>query len=74
MSLSKSEMVSLLNLSESTYLKYLVLKYKKKRLPIQQIYKERFMFGEFHCLYGKLRGNAGLFLTFTRMQCSTWQN
>lgn len=55
-------MVSLLNLSKNTYLNYLTFKYKKS-LPIQLIYKDRFIFGEFHNLYGKLRGNAGLFLT-----------
>jgi hypothetical protein len=30
------------------------------------------MFGEFHHLYGKLRGNAGLFLTYTRMSIDTF--
>jgi hypothetical protein len=29
------------------------------------------MFGELHHLYGKLHGNAGLFLTYTRMSIDT---
>lgn len=72
MSLSKSQIAFLLNVSESTYLKYIILKYKKKRLPTQQIYKDRFVFGEFHHLYKNLCSDAALFLTYTRMSIETF--
>ena len=59
-------------LSESLAVKLFILKKKRKRNPLHQIYKDRFDFGEFHHLYSELRADDNLFCSYTRMSTSTF--
>lgn len=62
-------------LIENTYLKYKLLKMSKKkskRSSPNVIYKDRFIFGEFHQLYPQLRADKVMFRAYTRMNTDTF--
>lgn len=61
-------------LIENAYLKYKLLKMSKKskRSPPNVIYKDRFIFGEFHQLYPQLRADKVMFRAYTRMNTDTF--
>lgn len=61
-------------LLENSYLKYVLYKKNKKgkRSPPSEIYKDRFIFGEFYHLYPRLRVDITLFRTYTRMDPDTF--
>ena len=72
MSLSKLE---LLFLSENSYVKHILQRTNtrmRNRHFIDQIYKDRINFGEFHHLYCQLRENNNLFYQYTRMTQNTF--
>lgn len=48
-------------LSESLAVKLIILKNKRKRSSVHQIYKNRLNFGEFHHFYVELRADDNLF-------------
>jgi len=61
-------------LIENIYLKYKLLKMRKKskRSSPNVIYKDRFTFGEFHQLYPQLRTDKIMFRAYTRMTTVTF--
>jgi len=61
-------------LIENIYLKYKLLKMRKKskRSSPNVIYKDRFIFGEFHQLYPQLRTDKIMFRAYTRMTTDTF--
>ncbi|XP_054016728.1 uncharacterized protein LOC128897073 isoform X6 [Hylaeus anthracinus] len=71
MPLTKLQLFFLL---ENNYYKYKVLSKirKKRRQPVEEIYKDRIQFDEFHQLYSQLLDNDHLFYQFTRMKRNTF--
>lgn len=63
---------------DSSTLTYTYLKRKAEildnRSPTNEIFKERYQFGEFHHLYNKLRGYPELFKNYTRMSVETFDH
>jgi len=59
-------------LTEHFAVKLFILKNKRKRSSVHQIYKDRFNFGEFHHLHVELRADDNLFHSYTRTIISTF--